>query len=102
MVGHNFLSTAQVMALATQLPDNVILTLVVGPHDNISVSNLQSCTNVEILEGKTELFSQLKDVSLYIGAAGGIILSAPRTQYSHVYPSLYRTTKRQSYPTLRI
>ena len=39
----------------------------------MSGSKLQSCTNVEILEGKTELFSQLKDVSLYIGAAGGII-----------------------------
>ncbi|WP_420935279.1 hypothetical protein ACOJR9_05085 [Alteromonas sp. A081] len=73
MVGHNFLSTAQVMALATQLPDDVLVTLVVGPHDNISGSKLQSCTNVEILEGKTELFSQLKDVSLYVGAAGGII-----------------------------
>lgn len=73
MVGHNFLNTAQVMTLAAMLPSNVILMLVVGPHDNISGSKLQSCTNVEILEGKTELFSQLKDVSLYIGAAGGII-----------------------------
>jgi spore coat polysaccharide biosynthesis predicted glycosyltransferase SpsG len=73
MVGHNFLSTAQVITLAAMLPSNVILMLVVGPHDNISVSNLQSCTNVEILAGKTELFSQLKNIDLYIGAAGGIL-----------------------------
>ncbi len=73
MVGQHFLTTSQVITLAKQLPDNVMLTLVVGPHDNISIPKLQSCINVEVLQGKTELFSQLKDVSLYIGAAGGIL-----------------------------
>ena len=73
MVGHHFLTTPQVITLAEQLPDDIILTLVAGPHDNISVTKLHSCTKVEVLQGKTELFSQLKNIDLYIGAAGGIL-----------------------------
>jgi len=58
------------------LSKSIKITAVLGPlaiNRQVFINHYQNCDNVEILEGKTDLFTYLKNTQLYIGAAGGIL-----------------------------